>query len=230
MAMNPRLLRPRATGFNPKSISGLVGWWDASDSATVTLNSGNVSAWADKSGNGRTLSQATAANQPAYTTGAVNGRNAIVWPSTTNGRTLGVASAFTVQQYAIVCRLGDGGSTLSDFRGLLSAPANIGLLVGSSTANWWPASGSDFPLMRRNGAAEASIDAAPAVPMPLSVLLVRSNSAISRQLILGGERSNTSRSWWGPICEVLAFSSTLNAAATSAVERYLARKWGVTLP
>lgn len=226
-AMSPRLLRPVASGFNPKSISGLVGWWDASDSATVTLNSGNVSEWADKSGNGRTLSQATAANQPAYTTGAVNGRNAIVWPSTTNSCRLSAASAFTVQQYAIVCRFGAGESSNSGFRGLLSATANIGLLM-TNTA-WWPANNSDFNLIRRNGTAEASIDAVAAVPLPLSVLVVRNASALSRQLILGGERTNDSRSWLGPICEVLAFSSTLNAAATSAVERYLAGRWGVTL-
>jgi hypothetical protein len=77
MAMSPRLLRPLATGFNPKSISGLAFWLDAADSSTVTLVSGNVSAWASKSGSAspRTFTQSTANNRPTTTT--VNGKAAI---------------------------------------------------------------------------------------------------------------------------------------------------------
>jgi hypothetical protein len=77
MAMSPRLLRPLATGFNPRSIAGLSGWWDADDASTITLNSTTVSEWRDKSGNGRHATQATAANQPTYSTGEVNGRAAL---------------------------------------------------------------------------------------------------------------------------------------------------------
>ncbi len=77
MAMNPRLLAPRATGFNPKSISGLSLWLDASQSSSVTLNSGNVSQWSDLSGNGRNFTQATAAAQPLYATAAMNGRSVV---------------------------------------------------------------------------------------------------------------------------------------------------------
>lgn len=78
MGMNPRLLRPRASGFNPKSISGLALWFDASVSSSITLNGGNVSSWADLSGNGRDATQATAANQPSYSTAALNGKNVVV--------------------------------------------------------------------------------------------------------------------------------------------------------
>ena len=74
MGMNNRLMRPRASGgFSPKNISGLQLWLDAADSSTVTLNSGNVSEWLDKSGNGRNAAQTTAANQPAYTQNGLNG-------------------------------------------------------------------------------------------------------------------------------------------------------------
>jgi len=78
MAMSPRLLRPRQTGFSPKSISGLYSWYDASQSSQVTLNGSTVSEWKDIVG-GRHLSQATAANQPAYTTAGQNGRNCITY-------------------------------------------------------------------------------------------------------------------------------------------------------
>lgn len=77
MPMSPRLLRPRASGFNPKTIADLAGWWDANDSSTITLNSTTVSEWKDKSGNGRHATQATAANQPVYSTNQVNGLPAL---------------------------------------------------------------------------------------------------------------------------------------------------------
>jgi hypothetical protein len=35
MAMSPRLLRPRATGFSPRSIPGLALWLDASSSGDM---------------------------------------------------------------------------------------------------------------------------------------------------------------------------------------------------
>jgi hypothetical protein len=79
MAMSPRLLRPRATGFNPKSISGLYLWLDGSNSSSVTLNSGNVSQWRDLSGGGRHFSQATGGAQPAYTSAGQNGQNCLTF-------------------------------------------------------------------------------------------------------------------------------------------------------
>jgi hypothetical protein len=70
----PRFLTPYETAqaqgrlWTPSNISAaLVGWWDAADMRTITLISGAVSAWADKSGKERTLSQSTAANRPLYT-------------------------------------------------------------------------------------------------------------------------------------------------------------------
>ena len=58
----PRLWRPNELG------SSLAMWLDAEDTASITLNGVNVSQWADKSGNGRNASQATASAQPAFAT------------------------------------------------------------------------------------------------------------------------------------------------------------------
>lgn len=81
MGMNPKLLRPRATGFSPKSISGLVAWFDASDASTFTLSGTAVSEWRDKSGNGYSVSQTTGNNQPART-GSIRGRACIDFDGT----------------------------------------------------------------------------------------------------------------------------------------------------
>jgi hypothetical protein len=50
--------------------------YDAAD-RTITITSGKVSAWPDRSGNGRTLTQATAGNRPTLVTNQINGRPAI---------------------------------------------------------------------------------------------------------------------------------------------------------
>jgi hypothetical protein len=77
--MSPRLLRPKASsGFDPRTIAGLAVWFDASKSSSITLNAGNVSQWDDLSGNGRNATQATAGNQPSYSTAALNGKNVVV--------------------------------------------------------------------------------------------------------------------------------------------------------
>lgn len=73
MPINPRLLRPTPSGFDPRRIAGLVGWWDSTDNSKIVTDTG-VSSWADKSGNGYTLTQSTGANQPTLSN--INGRQA----------------------------------------------------------------------------------------------------------------------------------------------------------
>lgn len=88
-----RVLKPRASGFNPKNISGLLGWWDASVYSSVTLNGSNVSEWQDLSGSGLHVANTLASAQPAYTTAGQNGKNCITFLSSGAGRRLFAASA-----------------------------------------------------------------------------------------------------------------------------------------
>ena len=90
MAMNPRLLRPLATGFSPKKFAGLAAWYDASVASSITLNSTTVSQWDDLSGNGRHQVQASASLQPTYNATGQNGKGTL----TTTGTQWMQASAF----------------------------------------------------------------------------------------------------------------------------------------
>ena len=78
MAMNNRLLRPRASGFNLRSLAGLVQWYDAADQSTMTLNGSTVSEWRSKVG-GVAVSQATASAQPTLTQSYYSGRSALTF-------------------------------------------------------------------------------------------------------------------------------------------------------
>ena len=76
-------LRPTTGGggavlWTPADLGALLALWlDADDASTITLNGTTVSQWNDKSGNARHASQATAANQPTYTTSGLNGKPVI---------------------------------------------------------------------------------------------------------------------------------------------------------
>lgn len=62
--------------WTPAQITTAL-WLDADDADTIVLNGSNVSAWGDKSGNGFTAEQATAAFQPTYNTTAEGGKPSI---------------------------------------------------------------------------------------------------------------------------------------------------------
>jgi len=64
---------PRNRGlWNPLGVGPTLGLWlDAADASTITLNGSNVSAWADKSGNGNDIVNSTAGIQPTYVTNGV---------------------------------------------------------------------------------------------------------------------------------------------------------------
>jgi hypothetical protein len=92
MAMNPKLLRPKASGFNPKSLPGFVYWLDASQSSTITVETG-VAQWRDAGGSSIKAAQVTANAQPAYQTAQQNGKNAVYFDGTNDTMSLGDLSA-----------------------------------------------------------------------------------------------------------------------------------------
>jgi len=77
---------PKKSLWSPASLgSALVGWWDASQSSTITIATG-VSNWASRSPATIALTQATGAHQPTYAANTVTstgqqGFNVAGWPA-----------------------------------------------------------------------------------------------------------------------------------------------------
>jgi len=69
-------------GITPAFYTPFAWYRSDDDAAHRTLVSGNVSVWKDQSGNGYDLLQGTAANRPAFTTGAINGLPALTFDGT----------------------------------------------------------------------------------------------------------------------------------------------------
>jgi hypothetical protein len=137
-AMSPRLLRPTASsGFDPRKISGLAAWHDASDSATITTDSGRVASWADKSGNGRTMANSSSGStQPDYIIGGRNGRNVIRFAAASTQRlTAAAASTYnflhngTPSTVLVACKVGDSDNPQERFA-LMGSNGTSGSLRG----------------------------------------------------------------------------------------------------
>jgi len=243
MAMNPRLLRPLATGFNPKNLPDLALWLDGSLSSSVTLNGSTVSQWNDQSGNGRNATQDTAGSQPTFTSNARNGLSAL---SFGGSQTMSVAS-FPVTNYAAgAAVVSFGGNNQAIFqRGSLneihslfaeanliklrnigavndataSFAANTFYVVGFSLFSQLATSGTQNTKLRINGAASAE-----------QTYTLTSAAQANKALLIGGLAATTYR-LNGTICELVYYqgSSETPLSSLSRLERYLGKKWGIAV-
>lgn len=125
--------------------SGFAAWYRAD--LGITLNGSTISAWADQTGNGRNISQGTAANQPTWTANGVYGKP-IAQFSTLGTQSLGPAAfalpqpvhaLFTYRQNSFSGAgskdiLFDGGTVASDFL-LCSSSANQSFRPNAAIGN-----------------------------------------------------------------------------------------------
>jgi hypothetical protein len=242
MSMSPRLLRPRATGFNPKSLAGLAGWWDFNDATTVTIETG-IRAVTDKSGNGRTLNQTTTNNQPAWVPNSINGKYAAVF----DGSNDNLNASFTLTQpchYFIVFKFNNvyssGVQTVLDgvgvsallYRGestrlrFYAGPSfsDANILKASVTESEVTTFGIwDIPLngnpsfLRRNGAEKtAAIDRNTGTNSPGGINLGTFNNGFSNP----GDVS---------VAEVLMYSRVLSSSEERSVRSYLGGKFALSV-
>lgn len=65
--------------FSPASIAGLKAWYDAADTATISLSGSAVTQWNDKSANAYNLTQGTAARRPQSGVDTLNSLNVITF-------------------------------------------------------------------------------------------------------------------------------------------------------
>jgi len=252
MGMNPKLLRPKASGFNPKSIAGLKLWLNAANTSSMTFNGSTVSQVNDLSGNGFHATQATANNQPTYQATGFNGRPTLLFDATdsiTSSATIAdyfltptTNPTFVVFMACYMPLIADSGTIIfgsdaqangrvffnSHFGGssLIFDTVNVSggrLLAGSQTNTGWttPHILTAYRIgaamsVRRNGVEIAGKTNASG-----------NYSSTTARLQIGkcdGAGSNTQY-----VSEVVAYAAALTATQISAVERGLARKWGVTL-
>ena len=257
MPMSPRLLRPRDTAFNPRSISGLALWLDASDSSTLFQNSdGTVPAtatsdpvgyWADKSGNGRHAVQATAGSRPTRSV-AINTRSAVLLANgavqrlTANGVYMDALGDDTNKRITILATLQSSGQSQQKSIGEVDQSSGFGCYHNISNIAYFDA-GAGAPASRAQGALASSVITGG------SVFAGRRDGGNVNQwyngaLIAGGLTSATGslrtagdnpfsvravNSGSLAYGEVLVYNRALTTDERQRVERYLAARWGIAL-
>jgi hypothetical protein len=217
MAMNPRLLRPTPTGFDPRRIAGLVAWWDASDSSTVTLNGSRVSQWSNKISGAPAMVQNDAANQPLYVTGGRNGRNIIQIDSTS--RWLNNTTTTQVGFFAAVI----APTGTQSFGSTLSFVGKHGLIRNGTGNNAYFSPSSLFPeaAYRKNGAFTTLYGTDWAV-------FSQGGTVDTRAARIDVDGAGSVRSTC-EVAEVLIYDRNLGSTERSTLERALGRKWGITV-
>ena len=231
MAMNQKLLRPRASGFNPKQISGLALWLD---SQAYNASTGT---WSDKSGNARDFSQGTVGNRPIVSAVTQNGR-AILEFDGSNDQLIHSSNFLQVASctlFAAFRRLG------GPFGGVISSAGN---------ADRSPCIVTDGSVAYIRGFANASVSISPAINSfnitsgtvtdGASVIFTNGTQIDSdaESGTLDTSQSTTSIGTFrqaaanflnGYIGEIIVYTRVLTALERRTVEGYLGKKWGITV-
>ena len=241
--MNPRLLRPRASGISsPTQLASLAVWLDAADATTVTLNGSTVSEWRDKSGNARHAAQATAASQPTYTAADLNGRATLrttasqhmvipAWTYLNTNTTVFVFRASGSNQ--AVCQR---GAVNNGPRNAVQNPASAGLRLRTTlhgtaatqvdaegpayTANAWTIGAgvvrTDRARVYQNGVWGTDATYSVQLSGSFNMLLFALNTSNLFPLN-------------GGIAEFIAYDRSLSDGEVTQLARYLSRKWNIAI-
>jgi hypothetical protein len=193
--------------WSPVSLPKLL-WLDASDSSSLTLESGKAKEWRDKSGNSHHSAQNNSNYRPALVTGALNGKQVLRFDGS-NDR----------------MHVGDIRTTTGDVHAFLVTQSSV-----TSGQNWQRlmgvyTSGNDWQApnwkMDRPGNSGTPITYTGKI-IEVSV----QNRHISSLKIGSNGRGWSAAS--ADIAEVLIFGTTLSSGEKSKIEGYLAHKWGIT--
>ncbi|HSH93314.1 MAG TPA: chitobiase/beta-hexosaminidase C-terminal domain-containing protein [Roseimicrobium sp.] len=222
--------------------SGLQLWLKA-DSLGL-MGGSAVSAWADQSGNGNDVTQATGANQPTYQTGVINGQPVVRF----NGTTQSMASAVAIKPATItimaVYRPAAAGSTPTVIGQAYNAGATTGWgLRAGSAANLTPY--ADLNI----GGTATTTSSATVTTVGTPYLLAATYDGVARKVYLGGVlKSNAAVSGSlaygtvasftvgnhlgtnylnGDIAEVLVYNRALSDSERQDVEVYIYAKYAV---
>lgn len=252
-AMNPRLLRPTPTGFNPKTIANLSLWMDASKSSTYTQSSGQITEWRSLAGS-NTFVQPTANNRPTLfesssdvqgaTPAAINGRQAFYFDGTNDALLSSANIAGSVYTAFGVARSDDITAGRGFFTRSVSGVPNVAdqgpqifrqegnavvLTLGFSTTAQYFASAGTL------SSGVAAILHVVQSPSTLQVFLNNvggtavagvQNSSSNAATI--GQRALFEATFWrGTVGEILLYDRALSVAEQAKVYEHLRSKWGI---
>lgn len=252
MSMSPRLLRPRATGFNPKSISGLKVWLDASANSSLTFNGSTVSQVNDLSGNGFHATQTTANNQPTYQATGFNGKPTLYFDTTDS-----ILSSATIADYFLTPTTAPTFTLIMACYSPLASDAGTIAFGSDAQANGRVLFSNNFGFTAGNhlfdtanasgGRLTASITQPTAVPHIMTFYRHGASMAFRVDGVTLASKANASGNFavtsaklqigkcdavslnYMYMSEACVYAAALSASDLAKAERGLGKKWGVSV-
>ena len=208
-------------------------WLDAADATTLTLSGSNVTAWADKSGNGNNATTATGTLTTSSNSVVFTGSQVMTTSlnSVMTTQTIFVVASAATNSYMDLLGV-NGGSSINNgvqviisnnYTQFVTRFGGTSIMTGGTVTQNIPfvygltyiSGGNSFIYL--NGSQTGSNTTAAAISGTGTVMI-------------GGYRINsiTDEFYNGRINEVLIYSDVLSTSERRVVEGYLARKWGIT--
>lgn len=224
------------TYWSPTNASATMNLWlDAADQNVLTISSGLVTQWRDKSSLANHAIPASG-EEPAFAT--IDGVNAIRF---TGSKRLFSTDKLTVRDFRnvfIVCKYEQGTAfvSASTFCALFSAAISGGSANGNCffssgvTQAWSGVSYLNGPLFLN--ATQITPDTTNRTVLPqLNTSLGFMSSNATSAVSVGGYGIGTLREitspWDGVVCEIVSYGSTLSTTDRQKMEGYLAWKWNL---
>ena len=230
MANNGNAFLSFGTAFNPLSVTGLVMWYDANDSGTITKDGSNrVSAWNDKSLVGNNLAQGTGADQPLWVDSIQNGKPIIRFDGVSEFMADLTTSTYSQPNtlfFAGTSPNADGESMFDgggSTRNLLNRQGTNTYRIYAGTGATGGTASTSFQIFRvlfSNGSGELDING--------SVILTgQTINTFGMANPIIGAFDSSGPSGFGDIdvCEILFYNASLSSGDKTAVLNYLNSKW-----
>ena len=215
--------------FTPLQVGSCALWMDADDKSTITMSGSNIGQWRDKSGNGYIFDTAPSGCSLPVVGDPINGRSTIGITTTTMG----------IKQTTVI----DGLKTIFWIRRERTGNRSYEFYFGADGSSDFHTGTSEYAGsgLAQNGVRDAAVSittASNVVTGTLGNTNVSSSYAINILRVTGltgstrvqgfsYDRGNAGRSMicdWG---EILFYTSALSESELTAVEGYLAQKWGI---
>jgi hypothetical protein len=228
VTINPfNYIRPFSRRFNPIDISGCQLWLDAADYSTITGTT-SVTAWADKSGNGR---NATGGVSPTLSTNGITFNGTSQYLATTYSAVPSSESVFVVFTWTGTvdrnyCIIGTSATNGRNYNVLKTTDSNVVKWDRWGVAGYAPTSGvvSNVQYMSSgiyNGTTGTTGLNGGSQSTAASFTFSGSGITHIGTGVLGD--------WFsGTINEIIVYNSALTTYQRQQVEGYLAHKWGLT--
>ena len=237
------LYRPVTRAFQPVDISGCGLWLDGADKSSMTIGSGNITQWNDKSGNGYNATVAPTKTAGTYS----DANNCVQFPQTTTGYVTSFPANPTSETMFVVATNSSPSANNNIIIGGQYGARSLGfgysgsLVPDSSSACAYLNNERKWLATTLSGTYTSGSTA-----IVTGYVTSPSTTAISfnggtfytdatnpgftagTTTYLGVDTTTTAYYFVGLVKEIIFYNSVLTRAQTQIVEQYLAQKWNIS--